>query len=73
MGSFKEFYFSGSLDKNLSETQMLEKVKKLKSKQKIEFSLKNLKEDKIDRFKKKISELNYYSVVDSGKIIVTKP
>lgn len=73
MGRFSEFYFSGSLDKNLTEVQMVERVKKLKSKQKISFDMKNLKEEKVDKFKRKIQEMNYYMVIDSGKIVVTKP
>lgn len=72
MGKFSEFY-STNLDKNLTEVQMVDRVKKLKSKQNVSFDMKNLKEDKVDKFKRKIQKMNYYMVIDSGKIVVTKP
>lgn len=72
MGKLKD-YWNNNLDSNLTEVQMLQRVKGLKSKEKVEFELKNLREDKVGRFKRKIQDMNYYMVVDSGKIIVTKP
>ena len=73
MGSFKNFY-SGSLDNNLNEIQMMERVKKLKSKEKISFDLKKLPKDMADKFKQKLSEMNIYTVIDSDKIlIIQKP
>jgi hypothetical protein len=72
MGSFKDFY-SSSLDNNLNELQMMERVKKLKSKEKIQFDLKNLKKEKVDKFKQKLTEMNIFVIIESGKIIIQKP
>lgn len=71
MTSFKE-YWNNNLDKNLTEVQMLQKVMKLKSKESVEFEIKNLKEDKLSTFKKKIKEMKCSVDINPIKIIVTK-